>query len=399
MRGTINADDKNEAIAQLMQSGLTALELTGGSADAEQALPFWQRDIGKADIHKVRLSKKKLLPILNQMSLMMKAGISLSLSMEVLIESQRDGNVREILKEINKELYTGTPLSEAMAKFRAFPEMVVSIVQAGEENGRLDTAFERCSTIIEKEVVITSKIRGATGYPLFLLILTLALMIIMNGFVLPSFAGIFEQFGADLPAITVMVMSVSGFLTTRWYVVVGIAALAAGAFLLAHRRSERFRLWLSKFILKFPGMGEVLRLSYISRFCRVMASLVDAGVSVVRALDLCRDIVTNRFMQLQMEKIAADVKVGITISAAMAPLPSFDSLLVSMVRVGEESGMLADSFQKMADLYEQQTDESTKRFTTMLEPVMTIIIAVIVATVVISIVVPMFQMYGVIGKS
>lgn len=393
----ITASDKNEAIEQLLNSGLTVLELNP-EEDANQAESVWQKDLGSKDIHKVKVSKKVLLSMLNQMSLMMKAGVSLTLAMDVMIDSQKDKKFKKILQEIKKDLLSGTTISASMAKFRAFPELIISMVQSGEENGRLDTAFERCTSILEKEMLLTSKIRGAMIYPIILLCLTVALMIILNVIVLPNFASVFKQFGADLPALTKGVIAVSNFLMTRWYVVIAVIFLILFSYKFARRTSKEFLLKTDSLKLKFPLIGEVTRQSLTARFCRVMASLVEAGVDVVHSLKISRDIVSNHLIQMQLDQIMEDVKVGIAINVSMSRFPTFDTLLVSMIRAGEESGMLGDSLKKMADLYEQQTEESTKRMTSLMEPIMTVIIAVLVGTVIISIVMPMFGMYSVISK-
>lgn len=394
--GSINAETKAEAILRLQNEGLTALALTSGEAADSAPKSVWNMELTGNDIHKAKVSKKKLLAMMNQMGVMMKAGVSLPMAMEVLIDGEKDKNFRRILSEMNRDLYTGAPISETMAKFRAFPTIVVNIVHSGETNGRLDTAFQRCANILEKEIELGAKIRGATGYPLFLLFLTLLLMVLMNAIVLPNFSMIFKEFGADLPQITVHVMSLSTFITEKWPLILLTIFLLVSAFILSKKKSVPFSKAVDRFLLKIPGIGPLLRKSYIARFCRIMSSLVESGVEIVKALEIARDVLPNRYIKDQLSRIAEEVKVGSSINASMAKFPVFDALLVSMIKVGEESGMLAETLEKMAALYEEQTDESTKRLTRMLEPAMTIFIALIVGTVIISIVIPMFSMYNII---
>ena len=396
-RGTINASDKNEAIEQLLSGGLTVLSLNAESG-AGGTKSLWEKDIFTKDIHRAKVSGKVLLNMLNQMALMMKAGVSLIMAMDVMIDGQKDRTYKKILQEMRQDLLNGMTVSSSMSKFRAFPEMVVSMIRSGEENGRLDTAFERCAAIQESEMSLSSKLRSSMIYPCILLGLTVVLLIVMNTLVLPSFAGIFKQFGADLPALTKSVIAVSDFVINRWYVIVGTVAAVILAYKIARRLSNDFVLHTDSFKLRFPIFGNVLRLSLLSRFCRVMASLVDAGVNVVHSLEISRDIVPNRLIQTQLGGIIEDVKVGVAINASMARFPTFDSLFVSMTRAGEESGMLGDSFNKMSELYQQRAQESAKRMTALLEPIMTVIIAVIIGTVIISIVLPMFGMYSVVSK-
>jgi len=396
-RGLINAENKAEAIARLQDEGLTALNLMSSAEKTAAPKSIWDVEIGTSDIHKAKIPKKRLLAMMHQMGIMMKAGVSLSMAMGVLIDGEKDKKIKRILNEINDDLYTGTPISAAMAKFRAFPEITVNIIQSGEANGRLDTAFERCVVILEKEIALSGKVKGAMGYPIFLMVLTLFLMIVMNVVVLPNFASVFNQFGAKLPALTIAVMSFSNFLTNSWYLILLVIFVLVFTFIILKKKSQRFSTAMDRLLLKIPGIGQLLRQSYIARFCRIMSSLVEAGVDIVRALEISRDVIPNRFFKQQLTQVVADVKVGSSINASVAKFAIFDSLLVSMIQVGEESGMLFETLDKMASLYEEQTDEATKKFTAALEPAMTIIIAVVVGTVVISIVMPMFGMYSVVS--
>nr|WP_319487374.1 type II secretion system F family protein [uncultured Caproiciproducens sp.] len=397
-RGFINAETKADAIAHLQDEGLTALTLSG-NGDGKSGAPtsIWDMEITNTDIHKVKIQKKKLLTIMNQMGIMMKAGVSLPMAMEVLISSEKDKKLKQILNEMNRDLYTGIPVSEAMSKFRAFPKISINIIQSGEANGRLDIAFDRCAKILDKEIQLNAKLKGATGYPIFLLFLTLLLMIVMNAFVLPNFANIFKEFGTDLPAITVFVMSLSSFITTKWYLIVLVLFIIVFSYIILTKKYSPFATAMDRLVLGIPAIGPLMRQSYIARLCRIMSSLVESGVDIVKALEISRDVIPNRFMKEQLTQIVSEVKFGSSINASMAKFPIFDALLVSMIKVGEESGMLFETLDKMAAMYEQQTEESTKRLTSMLEPAMTIIIAFIVGTVIISIVVPMFSMYNVIS--
>lgn len=390
--------DKNEALDQLLNGGLTALSLTPAQSEGEPQR-FWEKDLFTADIHKAKISKKLLLNMLNQMALMMKAGVSLIMAMDVMIDGQKEKNFRKILQEIRQDLLGGTQMSDSMAKFRAFPEMLISMVRAGEENGRLDEAFTRCAALQESSMSLTAKLRSAMIYPCILLILTLALIIVMNVMVLPSFVGIFKQFNAPLPALTVSVMAVSGFIMTRWYVIIAAVIAIIAAYKAGRHFSPSFVLRTDSLKLRFPVIGEVLRLSLLSRFSRVMSSLVNAGVNVVHSLEISAKVVQNRLIQKSIADMIEDVKVGVAINISMKRFSVFDSLMVSMVKAGEETGLLGDSLGKVAGLYENRSNESTKRMTTLLEPIMTIIIAVIVGTVIISIVMPMFGMYSVVSKS
>ena len=395
--GFINAESKADAILHLQNEGLTAVELLENTENQCEQKSIWETDVFEKDIHRTKINKKKLLTVLNQMSIMMKAGVSLPIAMGVLIDGEKDKKVKQILTEMNKDLHTGMPLSESMDKFKVFSKITVNIINSGEANGRLEIAFERAAKILEKEIRLSTKIKGAMGYPVFLLILTMFLMAIMNSFVLPNFASIFSQFGAELPGITVFIMSISTFIVHKWYLILFFIFVIIFGYKIIKLKNRAFAEETDKLLLKIPAIGTLLKKSYTARFCRIMSSLIESGVEIVKSLEISRDVIPNKYYKNQLSKIITEVKMGASINSSMSKYEVFDSLLVSMIQVGEKSGMLNETLDKMASLYEIQTEEKAKHLTSILEPVMTIFIALIVGTVVISIIVPMFGMYSVIS--
>jgi len=400
-RSEVTADSREDVKRLLADRGMSALEISEykDGSDNQENLPWYQRDINAKDIHDVVLPKKKVLTTMHQMGIMMKSGISLSMAMEVLLDTEADKQMKKILTVVSTELYNGVTLSQSFASFKTFPEIVVSLVAAGEANGRLDMSFDNAADILHREITLSSKIKSAMMYPLFLVVLTLVMIIVMSMFVLPSFANVFLSFGSDLPAISKAVMAFSDFMLDYWWLLLIITVGIVVGFKALLKYNEGFAMWLAEFLLKVPIIGDVMRNNYIARFCNIMSTLTDAGVSILRALELSRDVISNIFMKDCLNQVIEDVKIGTPINVSMSHYDIFDSILVSMVRVGEESGMFSDSMHKMADLYQEQADESTKRLTDAMTPVMTIIVAGIVGIVAVSIVVPMFGMYGVVAEN
>lgn len=395
--GFLEAASENEALIALRNKGLVVQELADATG-SDAPTSVMQMEIG-GDIHTKKIKKKRLLMLMNQMALMMKAGINLSLAMEIVITTEKDKSLQKILKEINTDLYNGITFSQSMRNFKCFPPILISIIEAGEANGRLDLAFEQCATITKKDIALSGKIKGALTYPIFLIILVIACIIVLTVFVLPTFAGVYESFGADLPGLTKAVMGLSDFLIKYWYIIVLVVVGLTVAFIFLKSNSAEFAMGLAKLALKIPLIGPIIRQSSLARFCRLMSTLTDAGIPIHRALALSRDVVPNLFVKARITDVIDDVQIGVPINAAMKKHPVFDAILVSMIRVGEESGMLGDSLTKMADLFETQTDESTQRLTDSMTPIMTIVIGVVVGTLVVSIILPMFGMYNVIGSS
>jgi len=316
--------------------------------------------------------------------------------MDVVIDGERDRRIRKIFKEMRNDLFSGISLSSSMKKFAAFSEVTVNIIMSGEADGRIDRAFDQIVTLTEKEISLNSKLKSAMAYPAFLLILTIAVVAILNAVVLPTYSNLFAQLGAPLPAITVFVISTSDFLSKFWYIILAVFALTGFFYVFARRKYQSFCLKADELKLKVPLIGKFLSETYLSRFCRVLRSLSGAGVDIMTSLNISQSVVSNMFIKSSIMGIKDDVRVGISIHEAMSKRAFFPPLMVSMMRAGEESGYLSDTLDRVASMYEAQTDETAKRLTTLFEPAMTVIIAVVVGTVIISVVMPMFGMYTLI---
>ena len=397
-RNRMTANTKEEVKRKLEQRGLIAISINEVKKGSQEDIPIWQRDLGGSkDVHTLKISNKRLLTFMHQMALMIRSGISLSVAMAVMCDTEKDKNMLRILQEITANLYNGITLSQSLSSFKTFPTVYVNIIQTGEANGRLDEAFDKCVNFLKKEITLKSKIKGAMIYPIFLLILTIGLIIVMSVVVLPSFKGLFESFDSELPIMTQITMGMSDVLIHYgWLIVLIIVALVTIRIL--YKKNYSFCMWWSTFQLKIPIIGEVLRLNQLTRFANMMATLTSSGVNILYALELSRDVVGNKFMSDCLNQVIEDVRIGTPINISLSRYPkAFDPLFVSMIRVGEESGMLSDSLNKMADMYEEQATDATQRMTDAMTPAMTIIIAGIVGFVVISIVQAMFGMYSVIN--
>jgi type IV pilus assembly protein PilC len=392
------ANSKEDVIKNLEQRGMKALTITEIEM-SEDDVPIWQRDIGGAkDVHDIKINNKKMLAFMHQMALMIRSGISLSVAMEVLCDSEKDKNMLRILQEITQNLYSGITLSQSIGSFKTFPTVYVNMIQTGEANGRLDDAFDKCVKLLKKEMSLRSKLVGAMVYPIFLIVLVIAMVIILSVVVLPAFKDLFESFDSELPIMTQMVMGLSDFLIARgWLVLIIVVVLVIGLKLL-YSKNYDFCMWWSTTMLKIPLIGEVLRLNQISRFSNMMATLTESGVNILSALELSRDVVSNKYVADCLNQVIEDVKIGTPMNVSLSRYPkAFDPMFVSMVRVGEESGMLGDALTKMADMYEEQANDATTRMTDAMTPAMTIVIAGVVGFFVIAIVQAMFGMYDVIS--
>ncbi len=395
--GAIEAETQNQAISILREKGLIVQDISE-AAGSDVPTSIWQMDMG-GDIHTKKIKKKKLLLLFNQLGMMMKARINLSMSMQIMIDSEKDTGMQKILKEINENLYNGFTLSQSMKNFEGFPGVYISIIEAGEANGRLDSAFQQCGLICKKDIALSGKLRSAFTYPIFLIVLVIALVIILCGFVLPTFKDTYGSMGAELPGLTLALMGFSDILIGYWWLLLIIIAGIGAGFYTLKKNSAEFQMKFAQIQLKIPLIGPIVRQSALARFCRIMSTLTDAGIPIHKAMALARDAVPNIYVKQEIQYVLDDVQIGVTIHEAMAKHPVFDAILVSMIRVGEESGMLGDSLFKMAELFEEQSDESTQKLTDAMTPIMTVVIGVVVGTVVVAMILPMFGIYDVVGAS
>ncbi len=398
-RNRMTANTKEEVKRKLEQRALIAISINEVKKGSQEDIPIWQRDLGGSkDVHTLKISNKRLLTFMHQMALMIRSGISLSVAMAVMCDTEKDKNMLRILQEITANLYNGITLSQSLSSFKTFPTVYVNIIQTGEANGRLDEAFDKCVSLLKKEITLKNKIKGAMIYPIFLLILTIGLIIVMSVVVLPSFKGLFESFDSELPIMTQITMGISDVLIHYGWLIILIIVAIVVTIRILYKKNYSFCMWWSTFQLKIPIIGEVLRLNQLTRFANMMATLTSSGVNILYALELSRDVVGNKFMSDCLNQVIEDVRIGTPINISLSRYPkAFDPLFVSMIRVGEESGMLSDSLNKMADMYDEQATDATQRMTDAMTPAMTIIIAGIVGFVVISIVQAMFGMYSVIN--
>lgn len=401
VKGKISADNETEAINKLRAEKLVPVSLTEIKViigvDGKETENAFEREIFEKEIHKQKFKHKKLIVVFDQLAIMLKAGVNLSMAIEVMMDNQDDKRVCRLLRAMHADLMNGIALSASMDTFAAFDDVSVNIVRAGEADGRLERSFARIAQVMAKQGDLISKVQTAAIYPCVLLVLVIGVLIMINTVVLPSFITMFENIGKDLPGITVMVMNASDFLSKYGLIIAGGIVLICLAYAAVRRKSRSFAIAVDHFKLSIPLVGKLILHSQTARFARILSTLIEAGQDFVSALTIAQSVLSNKYMIDGLENVSSEVCMGNSVSDAMAKQPFFAPVFISMMRAGEESGNLGETLTKMADMYEDQTEESTKRVTTMMEPLMTMIIAVIVGVVVISIALPMFGMMDLVG--
>lgn len=393
VKGVIDAESESNAIYYIRSQDLSPLVIRPYK---EKAAHFWEIEIMEPDVHKLKMKKKDMVRFSEKMAIMLKAGVSLSMAMDVLIASEKNRRYRKIYKTILMDLYGGLSLADSMRTFDAFPEMIVNMVASGEKNGKLDWSFTRIAEMYEKEMALNGKILAAFSYPAFLAVLLVALFVVMTVVVLPKFSTMYQNFDAELPAITQFLLDVSNVLRAYGIYILGALIVVGLLLFILLKSSKGFGRAFSRMALKLPAYGRLTVVGNTSSFSRVAAALLQSGVEVVESVKVAATVVKNKYIRSSVERALGEVEQGSTINLALSKLHIFDTLFISMLQIGEESSMLPETFQKMADMYEQDSNEASKKLTALLEPIMTLAIGLMIALMVVAIILPMFNMYTVI---
>lgn len=393
IKGVVEADNETAAIYYMRNQDMSPISV---SPYKEKAKSFWEIEIMEPEVHDLKMKKKDLMQFADKMSIMLRAGVTLSMAMDVIVTSEKNRRYQKIYRAILTDLYGGSSLADSMRKFKAFPEEVVNMVASGEETGKLDWAFAKIAELYKKQLALNGKISSAFTYPIFLVVLMIGMFIIMTVLVLPRFASMYDMFGGELPGITQFMINMSAFLRKYGLILLLVIAALVGIFILLMRKKAGFADKITLMLLKIPVYGHLTLVSNTCSFSQIAAALLQAGVEVVEAVRISATVIKNKFISNAVSGSLIDVAQGSKLHTALQKLDIFEPLFISMVQIGEEASMLPDTFQKMADLYEAESDDATRKLTAVLEPALTTAIGLLIAGMVVAIILPMFKMYTVI---
>ncbi|MDR0853374.1 MAG: type II secretion system F family protein [Clostridiales Family XIII bacterium] len=330
-----------------------------------------------------------------QLAAMLSSGITLIRAMMILAQKDLKPRIKKIYDALIEDLQRGSSLSEAMAaRGKAFPELLINMIKAGESSGRMDVTAQKMATTYDKEHRLNSKIKSATVYPIILVVLIIGVILIIFTFVLPTFFTMFE--GQELPLPTRIVMGFSHFLTSNGLTLL-IALLILAAAIGAIFRQPKPRILFDRCKLKIPKIGSLLRTIYTARFARTLSSLYVSGIPMIQSLTIARNTIGNKYIESQFTQVIEHLGNGRTLSQALSGVDGFDKKLNSTILIGEESGRLEAMLESVADQFDYDAEMASQRMVALIEPVLIVVMAVIVATVIISVMLPIYQMYQNVG--
>lgn len=332
-----------------------------------------------------------------QMATMMKAGVPLLQAFDIISEGFENQNMRKLIDDVKQDVAAGNSFATSLRKRPLyFDDLYCNLVDAGEQSGALERLLDRVATYKEKTEALKAKIKKAMNYPIAVVLIAIIVSAILLIKVVPQFEEVFKSFGADLPAFTRLVISISEALQQWWLAVLISLVAAAFAFKEIHRRSEKFRDRVDQVTLKAPIVGNILYKAVVARYARTLATTFAAGVPLVEALDSVAGATGNSVFRKAVNKIKADVSSGMQLNFSMRTTGIFPALAIQMTAIGEESGALDEMLDKVATFYETEVDNAVDGLTALLEPLIMAVLGVLVGGLIIAMYLPIFQLGSVI---
>lgn len=381
VQGTMEAGTSSEVVAMMKSRGSRPIEVT----EDIKGLGGVNITLGKR-----RIKSKDLSVFAKQLYTMLHAGMPLLTCIETLKDQVQSKLLKEKLVDIYQDLQKGTIFSTALQKHsEAFPELFISMIKSGELTGNMDSVLNNLSTHYQKEARLQAQIRSAMIYPIIVLIVAIAVTIFLLVKLVPMFKTFFK--GKSLPGITQFVVNTSDFMIAKWYIII---AVVVGVIFVLNRyfATPVGRMQLDTNKLRFPLIGNFMKTIASSRFASTLSVLISSGIPIIQAIESSGQVTNNVFIQKNMTYAIDNIKKGSPMSVELKKLEIFPPMMISMLKIGEESGAIDSMLQKTSDFFEEELEEAIKRMTSMMEPLIIIIVGGIVAVVLLSIYMPMFDL-------
>ena len=344
-----------------------------------------------------KIQDKDLTLFTRQLATMMKAGVPLLQSFDIVGKGHANPSMSKLIMDLRADIETGTSLNNAFRKYPLyFDPLFCNLVGAGEQAGILEDLLTRLAIYKEKTLAIKAKIKSALMYPVSILAIAFIVTAIIMIWVVPAFKSVFASFGADLPAPTLIVMSISDFVVQWWYIIFGSIFGAIYFFFQSWRRSLKMQQAMDRLMLRLPIFGDVIRKATIARWTRTLATMFAAGVPLVEALDSVGGASGNAVYLDATRRIQTEVSTGTSLTAAMQNANVFPNMVTQMVAIGEESGALDGMLGKVADFYEEEVDEAVSALSSLMEPMIMVILGVLIGGLVVAMYLPIFKLGSVV---
>jgi type IV pilus assembly protein PilC len=380
---TIEAPNRDEVIKQLRQQRLNVVKIDEGTAQKKKSLGA--------------IKMRDIVIFTRQFSTMINSGLPLVQALDILAQQSESPALKDVTRQVVFDVESGNTVADALRKHpKAFSELYVNMVAAGEAGGILDTILMRLAVFMEKNDALIRKVKGAMIYPGVIMSVAAIAITVLLVFVIPTFQSMFESAHIALPLPTRIVIGLSHLLKQYWWVLVG--AIGASVFLLRrYYATSNGKLTIDRMMLKAPVLGDVLRKSAVSRFTRTLGTLISSGVSILDGLEITAKTSGNRVIQDAIMESRASIAGGETIAAPLKKSQVFPPMVISMINVGEQTGGLDEMLTKIADFYDEEVDAAVSGLLALMEPVMIVFLGVVVGGMVVAMYLPIFDMVNAVG--
>lgn len=376
VRGEIRAATENIVQASLRRQGVLPTKIKKRSTRS-----------GKA------IKPKDIAIFTRQFATMMKAGVPLLQTFDIVGRGNPNPSVTKLLSDIRAEVETGTALSSAFRKYpKYFNALYCNLIEAGETAGILEALLDRLATYMEKTEAIKSKIKAALMYPIAVVVVAFVVVTIIMIFVIPAFKSVFSSFGADLPAPTLFVMAMSEYFVSYWWLIFSVIGGGIYFFMQAWQRNEKMQMVMDRLLLKVPVFGVLVEKSCVARWTRTLSTMFAAGVPLVEALDSVGGAAGNSVYLNATASIQREVSTGTSLTNAMTNTSVFPSMVLQMCAIGEESGTIDHMLGRAADFYEAEVDDMVAGLSSLLEPIIIVFLGTLIGGIVVAMYLPIFKL-------
>lgn len=392
-KGSINAETKEAVAKQLKDQGLLPMSIGKQSA--------LDKDISFSFGKKTGVKDRDLSVFCRQFSSILKAGVNVINALDMMADQTESKKLRAAIRNTQSSVEKGESLASAMKQEPAFPSLLVSMVAAGEASGSLEASIERMAIQFEKDSKLNGMIKKALIYPCVLIVVMIGVVILMMAVVIPNFMTMFEDLDTELPFMTRMVVALSNFVTQKWWMLILIVVAIVVAYNMFYR-TDTGRHTIDTIMAKIPVFGDLIVKTACSRFARIMATLLMAGMPMISAIEIASGTMDNILFKEGLQKVKNGVALGMSLSQQIGNLrignsSLFPPMLTHMTGIGEETGNIEEMLNNVADYYDEEVELATQSVTALMEPVIILVMAVVVGALVLAIYQPMISLYNTLG--
>jgi len=348
---------------------------------------------------KLKVPQNDLLVFFRQMAVMLKSGVPLSQALELLAENMTNKKFGANIFDVSKRLGSGEELSTSLGKYpRIFSPIMIGLIEAGEAGGILSEVLERLASLVESQSKIKGQITGALIYPVAILVLAVTISLALLIFIVPTFDEMFKSMGAELPALTSFMLVLSRVVTSLQFIIISPILAFIGFYLFnTIYSSQSGRKFIDNLILKVPLFGDLILKSELASMSDTLSTLINSGISIVEAIERCINASSNEIIKIALRRSISLVTQGQELSTSLESAKVITRLLISMIKIGEETGALSFMLQNLANFYKREVEEAVTVLTKAMEPAVIFVVAAIVGTIVISLYLPMFSLINEMG--